>query len=94
MMETLRRLGFIDGEEGFQKEETLLLKPSMGKTYTEVAKQPKGKEKAAIRVEIRKKELNRNLNKLAHYLVGIWNPNSVRGDDLKSWGTYLAIFGA
>ena len=90
MVETLRRLGFTNGEEGCQKEEALLSKPSMGKTYAEVAKQPKGKEKAAIRVEIRKKELSRNLNKLAHCLVGIWNPSFVRGDDLRSWGTYLA----
>ena len=58
MVETLWRLGFTNREKGCQKEETLLLKPSMGKTYAEVAKQPKGKEKAAIRVEIRKKELS------------------------------------
>ena len=42
-----------------------------------------------IRVEIRKKELSRNLNKLAHCLVGIWNPSSVRGDDLRSRRTHL-----
>ena len=92
MVETLWRLGFTNREEGCQKEEALLSKPSIGKTYTEVAKEPKGKEKAVIRVEIRKKELSRNLNKLAHCLVGIWNPSSVRGDDLRSWGTYLANF--
>ena len=55
---TLRRLGFIDREEGCQKEEALLLKPNMGKIYMEVVKQPKGKEKSAIRVKIRKKELS------------------------------------
>ena len=92
MVEMLWRLGFTNEEEGCQKEEALLSKPSMGKTYAEVAKQPKGKEKATIRVEIRKKELSRNLNKLAHCLVRIWNPSSVREDDLRSWGTYLANF--
>ena len=92
MVEMLRRLGFTNGEEGCQKKEVLLSKPSMGKTYAEVAKQPKGKEKVAIRVEIRKKKLSRNLNKLAHCLVGIWNLSSVKGDDLRTWGTYLANF--
>ena len=43
-----------------------------------------------VGVEVREKELNRNLNKLVHCLVGFWNPSSVRGDDLKSWGTQLA----
>ena len=89
MVETLWRLGFTNGEEGCQKEEALLSKSNMGKTYEEVAKQPRGKEKATIRVEIRKKELSRNLNKLAHCLVGIWNPSSMRGDDLRSRRTHL-----
>ena len=58
MVEMLRRLGFTNEEEGCQKEEALLLKPNMGKIYMEVVKQPKGKEKSAIRVKIRKKELS------------------------------------
>lgn len=47
------------------------MKPSMVKTFAEVVKRPSGKERVAIRVEVTKKELCRNLNKLAHCVVGI-----------------------
>ena len=92
MVEMLRRLGCYVGEESHLKEDALLLSPCMGKTYAEVAKQPKGREKAVVRVELCKRELSRNLEKLAHCLVGSWNPSSGKGDDLRGWGTYLAKY--
>ena len=70
MVEMLQRLGCYVREESYQKEDALMLSPCMGKTYAEVAKQPKGREKTAVRVELCKRELSRNLEKLAHYLVG------------------------
>ena len=46
---------------------------------------PRNKGRTVVRVEVRKEELSRNLNKLGHCLVRFWNPSSEKGEDLKSW---------
>ena len=50
----------------------------------------RNKGRAVVRVEVRKEEMSRNLNKLGHCLVGFWNPSSERDEDLKSWGSQMA----
>lgn len=42
-----------------------------------------------VRVEVGNKDLSQNLKKLAHCLVGCWDPSLGRGDDLRSWGTQM-----
>ena len=90
MVETLRRLGCVDRGMTSQKEEESRSKPNMAKTFTEVTNMLRGKERAIVRVEVTKKELGWNLNKLDHCVVGIWNPSATKGDDLRSWGIQLA----
>ncbi|RVW12425.1 hypothetical protein CK203_107248 [Vitis vinifera] len=57
-----------------------------GKEATKVAKE---KERAAARVDITTEEVGRNLSKLGHCIVGTWNHNAAKGDDLRGWGSQL-----
>ena len=85
MVETLRCLGCADRGMTSQKEEE-----PRSKTFAEVTNMLRGKERATVRVEVTKKELGRNLNKLDHCVVGTWNPSATKGDDLRDWGIQLA----
>ena len=84
MAETLRCLGVATERKESQKDEVMPSRPILGKTFAEVVKLPRRKGRVVARVEVSKKDLSRNLNKLAHCLVGSWDPKSVRGDDLRS----------
>ena len=86
MVETLRCLGCADRGMKSQKEEEPRSKPNMAKTYAEVTNMARGKERAAVRVEVTKEEVGRNLIKLDHCVVGTWNPNSAKRDGLRGWG--------
>ena len=83
MVETLWCLGCADRGMTSQKEERPRSKPNMAKTFAEVTNMLRGKERATVRVEVTKKELGRNLNKLDHCVVGTWNPSAAKGDDLR-----------
>ncbi|KAL6330900.1 hypothetical protein AAG906_009328 [Vitis piasezkii] len=73
-----------------QKEDVSRSKPNMAKTYMEATKMAKEKERTTVRVEVTKEEVGRNLSKLDHCIVGTWNHNAAKGDDLRGWGTQLA----
>ncbi|KAJ9675822.1 hypothetical protein PVL29_024664 [Vitis rotundifolia] len=90
MVETLRCLGCADRGMNSQKEDEPRSKPTMAKTYAEVTNMARGKERAAVRVEVTKEEVGRNLIKLDHCVIGTWNPNAAKGDDLRGWGIQLA----
>ena len=90
MAEMLRSLGVVSGRKESQQVEATLLKPKLVKSFVEVVQMPRNKGRAVVRVEVRKEEMSRNLNKLGHCLVGFWNPSSERGEDLKSWGSQMA----
>ena len=90
MVEILRRLGCEEGSTKNQKEDEPRSKPNMAKTYVEATNLARGKERTSVRVEVTKEEVGRNLSKLEHCIVGTWNPNAAKGDDLRGWGTQLA----
>ena len=58
----------------------------MAKTYAKVTNMARGKERTTVRIEVTKEEVGRNLIKLNHCVVGTWNPNAAKGDDLRGWG--------
>ncbi|RVW70583.1 putative ribonuclease H protein [Vitis vinifera] len=90
MAKTLCNLGVVMDRKERQQLDVRLSEPDLRKSFAEVEQTPRSKGKAVAKVKIRKEALSSNLNKLTHCLVGFWNPNSVRGDDLKGWGTQMA----
>ncbi|KAL6311940.1 hypothetical protein AAG906_012075 [Vitis piasezkii] len=73
-----------------QKVDEPRSKPYKAMTYAEATNRAWGKERTSIRVEVTKEEVGRNLSKLEHCIVGTWNPNAAKGDDIRGWGTQLA----
>ncbi|RVX14482.1 hypothetical protein CK203_017163 [Vitis vinifera] len=59
----------------------------VGQILREVVKQPCSNGEAVVRVKVDNRVLSQNLKKLAHCLVGCWDPKLGREDDLRSWGT-------
>ena len=86
MAEMLRSLGVVIGMRKRKQDETLSLKPSLEKTYAEVVKLPRNRGGDLVRVEVREKEISKNLRKLDHCLVGYWNPSSVRRERFRKIG--------
>ncbi|RVW71523.1 hypothetical protein CK203_048014 [Vitis vinifera] len=79
MVETLRALGVATERKESQKDKAMPLVPSLGKSFAEVVKLQNHNGRSVARVEVSHKDLNRNLKRLDHCLVGSWDPKSMRG---------------
>ena len=90
MVETLRALGVATERKDSQKDEAMPSVPILGKSFAEVVNLQNRKGRSVARVEVSHKDLSQNLKRLDHCLVGSWDPKSVKGDDLRSWGTQMA----
>ena len=90
MAEMLRSMGVVIGRRERKQEETLSLKPILEKSYAEVVKMPRSRGRDLVKVEVREKEISRNLRKLEHCLVGCWNLSSARREDLENLGILMA----
>ena len=84
LLEALRGVDVASERQVRQKDKEKPWKPLLGKSFAEVVKQPCSNGEAVVRVEIDNRDLSQNLKKLAHCLVGCWDPKLGRGDDLRS----------
>ena len=85
MVESLRNMGFC-----FDKKENRQEERATGRSYVEVAKEPKSRDITRVRVEVKGEEISKNLSKLEHCLVGNWNLSSAREEDLERLGWLVA----
>ncbi|RVX14659.1 Threonine--tRNA ligase, mitochondrial 1 [Vitis vinifera] len=90
MEESLRKLGEKLSSKENKQEERAVRNHSMKGSYAEIVKRTRGRVGNSVRVEVRGEEINKNLNKLEHCLVGSWNSTSARGEDLERLGWLMA----
>ena len=90
MLETLKALDVTTERKECQKEEKMSVAPCVGKSFAEVVKGQKRNGRSVGRVEVSHKDLYRNLKRLDQCIVGSWDPKSVKGGDLRSWGNQMA----
>ena len=92
MLETLKALDVTTERKECQKEEKMPVAPSVGKSFAEVVKRQKRNGRSVARVEVSHKDLCRDLKRLDQCIVGSWDPKSMKGEDLRSWGNQMARF--
>ena len=74
LLEALRGVDVASERQVRQKDKEKPWKPLLGKSFAEVVKQPCSNGEAVVRVEVDNRDLSQNLKKLAHRLVGCWDP--------------------
>ena len=90
LVEALREMEPASDRQVRQKDKEKLWKPMLGKSFAEVVKQNLSIEEEVVRVKVDNRALGVSLEKLAHCLVGCWDPLPGKGEDLRSWGTQMA----
>ena len=90
MAEMLRNMGVNIGRKVNKQEERAMVKPCMERSYAEVVKRPRSRDRNTVRVEVRGEEISNNLSKLEHCLVGSWDPSSAREEDFEKLGWLMA----
>ena len=74
LLEALQEVDVASERQVRQKDKEKSWKPLLGKSFVEVVKQPCNNGEAVVRVEVDNRDLSQNLKKLAHCLVGCWDP--------------------
>ena len=90
MMENLQVLRMsIDGKNQTQGEK-LGENMDLKRSFAEVVKKPMCKVISTVQVKVGRKEIQSNLEKLEHCVVGSWNPRFGDEEDLEKLGRFLA----
>ncbi|WJZ93090.1 hypothetical protein VitviT2T_012052 [Vitis vinifera] len=90
LVEALREMEPVSDGQKRQQDKEKLWCPILGKSFVEVVKQNCRSGEKVVRVKIDNRPSGVRLEKLAHCLVGSWDPMLGRGDDLRSWGTQMS----
>ena len=85
MAESLRKLDVCLDKKEYKQEEGVL-----GRSNDELVKKPWSRDSKKVRVEVKREEISRNLNKLEDCVVGSWNPSLAGGEDLERLGWLMA----
>ena len=73
-----------------QQDKEKFWSPMLGKSFAEVVKQNRSIGEEVVWVKIDNRPSGVRLEKLAHCLVGSWDPMLGRGEDLRSWGIQMS----
>ncbi|KAL6343680.1 hypothetical protein AAG906_025045 [Vitis piasezkii] len=79
MVEALRKL-----DNSFDKKEQQQEERVLGRSFADTVKGSWNKGSNTLRVEVDWEEINRNLSRLEHCLIGSWIPSDAKGEDLES----------
>ena len=90
MAEKIQQMGGFSGRKEQKQKEWCGGKLGMEVSYAEVVKKQKNRDRKLVRMEVRKEEVQNNLRKLEHCIIGSWDPCSAGGEDLESLGQTMS----
>ena len=85
MVEAFRKL-----DNSFDKKEQQQEERVLGRSFADTVKGLWNKGSNTLRVEVEREEINRNLSRLEHCLIGSWILSDAKGEDLESLGWEMA----
>ncbi|RVX02554.1 hypothetical protein CK203_016400 [Vitis vinifera] len=90
MAEKLQQMGGFSGRKEQKQSEWGGGKLGLEISYAEMVKRQKNRDRKLARMEVRKEEIQNNLRKLEHCIIGSWESSSAGGEDLETLGRTMA----
>ena len=76
--------------DSFDKKENTKEETTPGRLHVEMGKRWGNRDRLSIIVEVEGEEINRNMSRLGHCLVGRWSPRVAGGENLERMGWLMA----